>query len=574
MPNAGRRRANSFTRTCCALRRAEIVPRLDGARAVDARAVGAAAVIAHLADGRQLASDHRQQSRADGGADAAAARACSCSPAPKRRRGGATGPDRTIFHRRGAGTAMNDAAVRELAAPRRHRGRVERLCRTNRIAYRPKSLRRILAALGFPATRDADVAHSRRSLATVAAAAADHRDGRRADRSAGCRSSPGSACRSLTRTARCGASSCAARSAACELPGIETPGYHTLEIGAERITLAVAPPRCVTSRTLRRASARGGLPRKLYGLRRAGDCGIGDMAGVVALAERRRPLEGRRAGAQPDARAVCGRSQPFQPLFAVEPAVLQSAPCRSRDRCSATRAWRKRQPTPASAARAAELEQQRPDRLAASPPTPRWRFSARSVRGFLVDRSRRTAATPTCRGLCAISRGRAERCSKITRVSKRCMRRRLLPIRRHGTGAIGRKQWRDPHSADVTRLCGRRMRREVAVPLLSAMDRRSLLCRRAAARQNEAGMRIGLIADLAVGMSSAGSHAWTNQNDILGGLEIGAPPDLFNRQRPELGADHVLAARARRRRLCALHRHHCAPACGMPAACASTTPWA
>ncbi len=44
----------------------------------------------------------------------------------------------------------------------------------------------------------------------------------------------------------------------------------------------------------------------------------------------------------------------------------------------------------------------------------------------------------------------------------------------------------------------------------------------------EAGMRIGLIADLAVGTDTAGSHAWSRQGDILGGLAIGAPPDLFN----------------------------------------------
>ncbi len=29
-------------------------------------------------------------------------------------------------------------------------------------------------------------------------------------------------------------------------------------------------------------------------------------------------------------------------------------------------------------------------------------------------------------------------------------------------------------------------------------------------------------------MSAAGSHAWTSQKDILVGLEIGAPPDLYN----------------------------------------------
>ena len=44
----------------------------------------------------------------------------------------------------------------------------------------------------------------------------------------------------------------------------------------------------------------------------------------------------------------------------------------------------------------------------------------------------------------------------------------------------------------------------------------------------DAGMRIGLISDLAVGMSGEGSHAWSNQYDVLNGLQIGAPPDLYN----------------------------------------------
>ena len=42
------------------------------------------------------------------------------------------------------------------------------------------------------------------------------------------------------------------------------------------------------------------------------------------------------------------------------------------------------------------------------------------------------------------------------------------------------------------------------------------------------GMRIGLIGDLAVGMDPNGSHAWSRQSDLLGGVSIGAPPDMFN----------------------------------------------
>jgi 4-alpha-glucanotransferase len=44
----------------------------------------------------------------------------------------------------------------------------------------------------------------------------------------------------------------------------------------------------------------------------------------------------------------------------------------------------------------------------------------------------------------------------------------------------------------------------------------------------DAGMRIGLIADLAVGMHVSGSATWSEQSGVLTGLQIGAPPDLFN----------------------------------------------
>jgi 4-alpha-glucanotransferase len=55
---------------------------------------------------------------------------------------------------------------------------------------------------------------------------------------------------------------------------------------------------------------------------------------------------------------------------------------------------------------------------------------------------------------------------------------------------------------------------------------RSFAAAQTAARA--AGMRIGLIGDLAIGMDRAGSHAWARQSDLLLGLSIGAPPDGFN----------------------------------------------
>jgi 4-alpha-glucanotransferase len=47
-------------------------------------------------------------------------------------------------------------------------------------------------------------------------------------------------------------------------------------------------------------------------------------------------------------------------------------------------------------------------------------------------------------------------------------------------------------------------------------------------RAREAGMRIGLIADLAVALDRGGSQACSRPQDMLAGVSVGAPPDPFN----------------------------------------------
>ena len=63
---------------------------------------------------------------------------------------------------------------------------------------------------------------------------------------------------------------------------------------------------------------------------------------------------------------------------------------------------------------------------------------------------------------------------------------------------------------------------------------------RGAAQQaaRDAGMPIGLIADLAVGTDGGGSHAWSHQRAILPDVTVGAPPDVFS----PLGQDWGLTA--------------------------------
>ncbi len=50
-----------------------------------------------------------------------------------------------------------------------------------------------------------------------------------------------------------------------------------------------------------------------------------------------------------------------------------------------------------------------------------------------------------------------------------------------------------------------------------------------------AGMRIGLIADLAVGLNPNGSDAWSRADEVLTGVSVGAPPDLFQAEGQDWG---------------------------------------
>lgn len=88
--------------------------------------------------------------------------------------------------------------------------------------------------------------------------------------------------------------------------------------------------------------------------------------------------------------------------------------------------------------------------------------------------------------------------------------------------------YRDPRSADVEAFARAHQSEIDFHAFLQTLTERSLADAQAAARN--AGMTIGLIADIAVGMSPHGSHAWSAQHEVLRGLTIGAPPDIFNPQ--------------------------------------------
>ena len=88
------------------------------------------------------------------------------------------------------------------------------------------------------------------------------------------------------------------------------------------------------------------------------------------------------------------------------------------------------------------------------------------------------------------------------------------------------KDLRDPASPAVAVFAASHEQEVLFHCFLQWLADRSLAI--AQGRARAAGMRIGVIGDLAVGMDPNGSHAWSRQADVLAGLSIGAPPDLFN----------------------------------------------
>ena len=112
---------------------------------------------------------------------------------------------------------------------------------------------------------------------------------------------------------------------------------------------------------------------------------------------------------------------------------------------------------------------------------------------------------------------------------------------------------RDPDSAAVTAFAASRRHEVLFHEFLQWLADRSLAA--AQRRAREAGMRIGLIGDLAVGMDPTGSHAWSRQRDILLGAHDRRAARPVQSARPGLGADRFLAPRPGGRRLRAVHRH-------------------
>ncbi|GAB2743609.1 4-alpha-glucanotransferase [Streptomyces bullii] len=92
---------------------------------------------------------------------------------------------------------------------------------------------------------------------------------------------------------------------------------------------------------------------------------------------------------------------------------------------------------------------------------------------------------------------------------------------------------RDPRSADTARARAGLMDRIDFWSRLAWLTDAQLTAAQGAAR--EAGMPVGIVHDLAVGVHPAGADAWAQQRYFAAGMSVGAPPDAFNARGQDWG---------------------------------------
>lgn len=296
------------------------------------------------------------------------------------------------------------------------------------------------------------------------------------------------------------------------------PGYYRLELGSEQTRLAVAPARCLSVAELAGREHAWGLAAQLYSLRRPHDAGIGDFTALTQLAEGA-------AGAGADALAI----SPVHALFSAD--VHHFSPYSPSSRLflnplhvdlASAMAEAGVDPAALEGASVAELE-----RLELID----WPAAA-GLRLRLLRASWDRVRTNLLRGVG--DAGKAFQAFRRERGAALENHARFEAIHAQQFAADpGRWHWRswdpelrDPASAAVAQFA-RDNAAEVGFHIyLQWLAERGLAA--AQRRSRDAGMGIGLVADLAVGTDTGGSHAWSYQQDMLIGLAIGAPPDLLH----------------------------------------------
>jgi 4-alpha-glucanotransferase len=257
------------------------------------------------------------------------------------------------------------------------------------------------------------------------------------------------------------------------VPPIDTPGYHTLRYGGREVTLAVAPPRCVTIGDIAPGQRLWGVAVQLYSLKRADDGGIGDTTALALLAQ-----EAAKQGADaialspthslfPDDATRFGPYSPSSRLF-LNPLLIDPATLLGERRVEAETA---------------------PDEVLID-----WPSAAR-------------------RKYALLHRLYDDFCAEQTPLSASFE----AFLREAGPSLAGHAAFEARNGGDARYYA-----------FLQWLSDGAFAAAQKATK--DAGMRIGLISDLAIGLDGSGAQVGADPRAFLTGLTIGAPPDMFNPQ--------------------------------------------
>jgi len=295
------------------------------------------------------------------------------------------------------------------------------------------------------------------------------------------------------------------------IPPILEPGYHLVELDGDTLTLAVAPTRAYglidafgeTDGDARRAF---GVAAQIYALPPTPYSSFGD-AGSLRDYARALGEAGADAVAVSPSHALYaadpGRSSPYAPSTRLFHNVLMADPGAVFDADFAAIA---RCDTPGA-------------------PLIDWAREGRSKRDALRRLFERFTAEGPPDLRADFARYRADGGALLEEHAT------YEALHAHFARSLGEPRgwqgwpeaYRHPQAPAVQAFAQEHAHEVVFHAFLQWLTERSLGSAQSAAR--EAGMGIGMIADLAVGMDAGGSHAWSRPDDILQGVSIGAPPD-------------------------------------------------
>ncbi len=302
------------------------------------------------------------------------------------------------------------------------------------------------------------------------------------------------------------------------LAAIDTPGYHHLEIGGQQLTLAVAPHACPSVEDIAGPNA-WGLTVQLYGLRRPGDGGLGDTLALEAIVRNAAAHGADALGISPIHAMFTGNSDQYSPyspssrlfyniLHCAPEAILGDTPLRiAIQSCGLTEELQR-------------LEQLELIDWGAVSSTRQCLLRA-LYDDFVTGGNAQQADFESFReagGEALENHCRFEALHAAL----------LTPEGDPQHWRDWPEQYRSPQNPAVEQFAQEHADEVSYYAFCQWLIARGLERAQTAARS--AGMKIGLISDLAVGADGGGSQAWSRQDEVLAALSVGAPPDIINRQ--------------------------------------------